>query len=44
MEDFEENARNTVELEMKNPASNPNPVFEVMRFFQAEDGIRVSPE
>eukprot|EP01046_Picozoa_sp_COSAG06_P019159 COSAG06_NODE_1357_length_9728_cov_485.880050_4_plen_740_part_01 len=39
MEDFEENARNTVELEMKNPASNPNPVFEVMRSNLAESSI-----
>ena len=41
MEDFEENARSTVELEMKNPASNPSPVFEVMRANLAESSINV---
>eukprot|EP01043_Picozoa_sp_COSAG02_P039993 COSAG02_NODE_3201_length_7181_cov_93.224795_2_plen_825_part_01 len=39
IDDFEANARNAIELEMKVPASNPAPVFEVMRDVLANSAV-----
>ena len=41
MDDFEANARSAIQLEMKVPASNPAPVFEVMRDALATSAIEL---